>query len=166
MQPVQQPFITITPITSQHDAAICRIIRTVGAEFGAVGEGFGPGDAEVQHMSRHYTPERNSRYLVAELNGRVVGGAGLAPLGNTPDICELKKLFLLPEARGHGIGRRLAVACLDFARERGFSSCYLDTLSSMTDAIGLYERLGFRHLDQPLLASEHGGCDVWMLKAL
>ncbi|OXY82425.1 GNAT family N-acetyltransferase [Oceanimonas doudoroffii] len=165
MQP-QQPVITLAPIASHQDTAIAQIIRTVGAEFGAVGEGFGPGDAEVQCMSRHYTAERNSRYLVAEMNGRVVGGAGLAPLGNDSKICELKKLFLLPEARGHGIGRRLAEACLDFARERGFSSCYLDTLSSMTDAIGLYERLGFRHLDQPLLASEHGGCDVWMLKAL
>ncbi|NHI01965.1 GNAT family N-acetyltransferase [Oceanimonas sp. MB9] len=165
MQP-QQPVITLAPIASHQDTAIAQIIRTVGAEFGAVGEGFGPGDAEVQCMSRHYTAERNSRYLVAEMNGRVVGGAGLAPLRNDSKICELKKLFLLPEARGHGIGRRLAVACLDFARERGFSSCYLDTLSSMTDAIGLYERLGFRHLDQPLLASEHGGCDVWMLKAL
>ncbi|MDP5291265.1 GNAT family N-acetyltransferase [Oceanimonas sp. CHS3-5] len=155
---------TIAPITAADDAAICRIIQDVGAEFGAVGEGFGPGDDEVRCMSRHYRPEGRSCYLVARLNGEVVGGAGLAPLGNSRELCELKKLFLLQAARGHGLGQRLVEACLVFAREQGFSACYLDTLSSMTNAIALYEKLGFRHLDGPLMASEHGGCDVWMLK--
>ncbi|WP_041543144.1 GNAT family N-acetyltransferase [Oceanimonas sp. GK1] len=155
--------VMITPITPQDDAAICRIILKVGAEFGAVGEGFGPGDDEVRCMSRHYRLEAKSRYFVARLNGEVVGGAGIAPLG---EMCELRKLFLLPAARGHGIGRRLAEACLAFAGEQGFSACYLDTLGTMTAAIGLYESLGFRHLDAPLMASEHGGCDVWMLKDL
>ncbi|WMC12067.1 GNAT family N-acetyltransferase [Oceanimonas pelagia] len=158
------PALTITPITPRDDAAICRIIRNVGAEFGAVGEGFGPGDDEVRCMSRHYRPEANSRYFVARLNGEVVGGAGLAPLRGSRSICELKKLFLLPAARGYGLGRRLAEACLAFAVKQGFSACYLDTLSSMTDAIALYEKLGFCRLDAPLMASAHGGCDVWMLK--
>ncbi|MFH7566056.1 GNAT family N-acetyltransferase [Oceanimonas smirnovii] len=154
---------SVMSITPADDAAICRIIQCVGAEFGAVGEGFGPGDAEVQCMSRHYRPENNSRYFVARLNGEIVGGAGIAPLGN---ICELKKLFLLPGARGHGLGRQLAEACLAFATERGFTACYLDTLGNMTAAIRLYEQLGFQHLEAPLVASEHGGCDVWMLKQL
>ncbi|TDW56380.1 L-amino acid N-acyltransferase YncA [Oceanimonas baumannii] len=154
----------ITPITAEDDAAICRIIQHVGAEFGAVGEGFGPGDEEVLCMSRHYCLEHHSRYFVARLNGEIVGGAGLAPLNGMPGVCELKKLFLLPAARGHGIGRQLADACLDFAAGQGFASCYLDTLGNMSAAICLYEQLGFRHLKAPLAGSVHGGCDVWMLK--
>jgi putative acetyltransferase len=55
---------------------------------------------------------------------------------------------------------------LEFAKEEGFLGCYLDTLNSMTAAIALYEKMGFKHLSQPLDGSIHGGCDVWMMKRL
>ena len=156
----------LIPIQAQHDAAICQIIQQVGAQYGAVGEGFGPADAEVQQMSQHYLAENRSQYLVAVLNGQVVGGAGIAPFLHYEEICELKKLFLLPKYQGLGIGKALTQACLAFAQEQGYQQCYLDTLSSMQAAIHLYENLGFKHLKQPLAGTLHGGCDVWMLKDL
>lgn len=156
--------VVIQPITAEQDPDICRIIQAVGAEYGAVGEGFGPSDPEVQAMSQYYTQENKSLYLVARLNGKIVGGCGLAPFQGSDSTCELKKLFLLGESRGHGIGKALSEQCLVFAQQQGFHECYLDTLSSMESAIKLYERLGFHHLDQPLEGTEHGGCDVWMLK--
>jgi len=156
----------IIPIQTQHDADICRIIQQVAAEYGAVGDGFGPSDAEVQCMSQHYLAQNRSQYLVALVNGQVVGGAGIAPFLDYSEICELKKLFLLPSSQGCGIGKALTLACLAFAREQGYTQCYLDTLSSMQAAIGLYEQLGFVHLEQPLAGTLHGGCDVWMLKDL
>ncbi|WP_210396269.1 GNAT family N-acetyltransferase [Motiliproteus sediminis] len=158
--------IDILPIRAEHAAAVAQIIRQVGAEFGAVGEGFGPGDAEVAAMHRHYGRDDHSAYFIALLDGRVVGGGGIAPLDSSASLCELKKLFLLPEARGRGIGRALSERCLAFAREAGFRRCYLDTLASMTTAIALYRQLGFQPLDAPLGESIHGGCDVWMLKQL
>lgn len=156
----------IVPIQPQHDAEICQIIQQVGAQYGAVGEGFGPADAEVNCMSQHYLLENHSQYLVALLDGQVVGGGGIAPFMDYADICELKKLFLLPAAQGLGIGKALSQACLAFATEQGYQQCYLDTLSSMQTAIRLYEKLGFKHLEQPLAGTIHGGCDVWMLKSL
>lgn len=156
----------IIPIQAQHDADMCRIIQQVGAQYGAVGEGFGPADAEVQCMSQHYPAENRSQYLVALVDGRVVGGAGIAPFLDSSTVCELKKLFLLPSYQGRGIGKALSLACLAFAREQGYQQCYLDTLSSMQAAIGLYEQLGFIHLDQPWPGTLHGGCDVWMLKSI
>ncbi len=81
-------------------------------------------------------------------------------------VCELKKLFLLPESRGLGLGRKLTEECLEFAKSQGYESCYLDTLKNMKSAIALYESLGFKHLEQPLAGTEHNGCDVWMLKQL
>ncbi|CSB72218.1 acetyltransferase [Vibrio cholerae] len=81
-------------------------------------------------------------------------------------MCELKKLFLLPTSRGHGVGRALSEHCLNFAKQQGYTKCYLDTLSSMTQAIKLYQQLGFEHLTQPMAGTEHNGCDVWMLKSL
>ena len=158
--------VRIRQIEQSDDDIICSIIKTVGAEFGAIGDGFGPSDNEVLCMSQHYQQQTKSQYLVARVAGKVVGGCGIAPFGNSESVCELKKLFLLSEGRGLGIGRTLAVQCLEFAKEQGFESCYLDTLHNMTSAIALYEKLGFQHLDQPLAGTEHNGCDIWMLKAL
>lgn len=158
--------VTVLPITAIQDDEISQIIKIVGAEFGAIGEGFGPSDAEVLAMSRYYTLDKRSLYLVASVNGHIVGGCGLAPFNDSQQTCELKKLFLLPQGRGLGLGKQLSEQCLAFAKQQGFSQCYLDTLSSMKSAIGLYEKLGFAHLTQPIEGTEHGGCDVWMLKTL
>ncbi|MDN3612212.1 GNAT family N-acetyltransferase [Vibrio ostreicida] len=158
--------LSVIPITPQHDAAIYDIIHQVGKEYGAVGEGFGPSDAEVEAMSHYYRAEHRSLYLVALLDGEVVGGCGIAPFGDDGKICELKKLFLLAQSRGLGLGRTLTQSCLTFAREQGFERCYLDTLSTMSAAVKLYEGLGFEHLSAPLEGTIHGGCDVWMHKAL
>ncbi|KOO05459.1 GNAT family N-acetyltransferase [Vibrio nereis] len=158
--------IEIAPIHAAQNSNIRAIIQSVGAEFGAIGEGFGPSDPEVLAMSEHYSLANKSRYFVATLDGKVVGGGGIAPFNHSEHACELKKLFLLPESRGLGLGKKLSEQCLEFAKQQEFTSCYLDTLNTMTSAIKLYEHLGFEHLDQPMDGTEHNGCDVWMLKEL
>ncbi|GEA50978.1 N-acetyltransferase [Vibrio inusitatus NBRC 102082] len=158
--------VEIVSIQPQFDPLIKEIIKRVGEEFGAVGEGYGPSDPEVYNMSRYYTRENRSRYLVALKDGKIVGGCGIAPFKQGSSICELKKLFLLPDARGLGLGKSLTNQCLDFAKQQGFTQCYLDTLSNMDSAIKLYENLGFKHLAKPLEGTLHNLCDVWMLKDL
>ncbi len=153
-------------ISSADDQAIHDIIKAVGKEFGAVGDGFGPGDAEVSAMSEHYLRINRSCYYVAVLQGKVVGGCGIAPFNNSSQVCELRKLFLIPGARGLGIGKALTEQCLNDARSMGYQQCYLDTLSNMHKAISLYKRFGFRNLESSLDGSEHGGCDVWMINEL
>lgn len=157
---------TIEKISQPYDEIICEIIKRVGTEFGAIGEGFGPSDDEVLNMSRYYSEEDRAVYFIAKVDGVVVGGGGIASFDKTLDICELKKLFLLPEGRGLGIGSALVKRCLDFAVSQRYRQCYLDTLSSMKAAIGLYERFGFIHLDKPIGTTIHNGCDVWMIKDL
>ena len=157
---------TVQEIKSQHDVKVCEIINRVGKEYGAIGEGFGPSDAEVNAMSQHYQNENASRYLVASLEGHLIGGSGIASFNNSHEICELRKLFLLPEGRGLGIGKRLTEDCLEYAKSKGYKKCYLDTLTSMKSAIALYKKLGFESLDKPLAGTIHNGCDVWMLKEL
>ncbi|MCK6265118.1 GNAT family N-acetyltransferase [Vibrio sp. ZSDE26] len=159
-------MLTIDKIQPKHDETIQKIIKKVGEEFGAVGEGFGPSDAEVAQMSAYYTEDKRSRYLIALINNEIVGGSGVAPFGDSQTICELKKLFLLPTGRGFGVGKELTLECLSYAKSQGFTHCYLDTLSSMKSAISLYEKLGFEHLKKPLEGTIHGNCDVWMIKEL
>ena len=157
---------TLRPITKADDPAVCELIKTVGREFGAVGEGFGPGDAEVEAMSRHYLAKDRARYWVAECGGEIVGCGGIAAFNGSPGVCELRKLFVLPGYRGKGIGKALTLTGLEYAKSVGYQQCYLDTLANMTTAIALYQQLGFEHLPQPLGGTIHGGCDVWMIKTL
>ncbi len=98
----------VETLTAQYDQSVRKIIEQVGAEFGAVGEGYGPSDPEVLCMSQHYGDETKSVYLVALLDGEVVGGCGLASFNGSSEECELKKLFILPKGRGHGLGKKMS----------------------------------------------------------
>lgn len=153
----------LRPIRAGDDAAIASIIRTVMPEFGACGSGFAISDPEVDWMHRAYSAPR-SAYFVVERDGRVCGGGGIAPLeGGDADTCELRKMYFLPEVRGLGAGAALMERCLDAARGFGFRRCYIETLTGMEAAMRLYERTGFRHIDAPLGATGHGGCDRYYL---
>ena len=122
------PDFLIREITAADDPAIYQIIQQVGAEFGAIGEGFGPSDPEVLAMSEAFLPEPDSCYFVAQAGNVLVGGGGIAPLRSHSGICELKKLFILPQGRGLGIGNALMQECLAFAESQAFEACYLDTI--------------------------------------
>ena len=150
---------TLRPIEQADDATMASIIRTVMPAFGAVGSGFAINDPEVDWMSQAYAEPRHA-YFVVTLGGRVLGGAGVAPLaGGDADTCELRKMYFLPEARGIGAGAAMMARCLDAARGFGFRRCYIETLEGMDAAMRLYERSGFRRIGAPLGATGHGGCD-------
>jgi len=156
----------IRPIAPGDDAAMASVIRTVMPEFGAVGSGFAISDPEVDWMSRAYSEPRCA-YFVIERNGQVMGGGGVAPLsGGDPDVCELRKMYFLPEVRGMGAGAAMMTHCLAAAREIGFKRCYLETLSGMDAAMRLYERSGFRKIGGPMGATGHGGCNTFYLMDL
>ena len=156
----------IAEIRPEHDQSICRIIKSVGAEYGAVGDGFGPSDPEVLCMSQHYGKDNGSIYYIASMAGQVVGGAGISGFKGSHELCELRKLFLLPGYRGLGIGEALARRCLHYAENWGYKRCYLDTMSNMEAAMSLYRKLGFIRLDKPLEGTAHTGCDIGMIKYL
>lgn len=150
----------IRPIDAADDDAVAAIIREVMPSFGACGPGFALSDPEVDFMSRAYSVPR-SAYFVVEQDGRVIGGAGIAPLaGGDADTCELRKMYFLPVARGRGLGRRLLGLCLERARGFGYRHCYLETLSGMDAAMRLYERAGFRRIPVRRGDTGHFGCDI------
>ena len=154
---------SIRPIEAADDARMAQIIRTVMPEFGATGDGFAINDPEVDWMARAYAEPRCS-YFVVEKDGEVLGGAGVAPLINgEEDVCELRKMYFLPELRGQGAGAAMMQLCLDAARAHGFRRCYLETLRGMDAAMKLYERTGFRRLPGPMGATGHGGCNAFYL---
>ncbi len=162
---------SIRPIAAADDAAIAAIIREVMPEFGATGCGFAISDPEVDWMSRAYAEPRSAYFVVERIDadGRssVEGGGGIAPLvGGNETVCELRKMYFLPSARGLGAGAALMTRCLDAARGFGFTQCYLETLTGMDAAMRLYERTGFRRIDHPMGATGHGGCNTFYLLTL
>lgn len=153
----------LRPIRVDDNVAMADIIRAVMPEFGAVGSGFAISDPEVDWMARAYAEPRHA-YFVVERDGVVLGGGGIAPLsGRDADICELRKMYFLPAARGMGAGALMMARCLAAAREAGFRQCYIETLTGMDAAQRLYERSGFRRIDGPMGSTGHGGCNTFYL---
>ncbi len=153
--------IQFRPIEPQDNPAMAHVIRIVMTEYGAVGEGYSINDPEVDRMYETYT-QKGSHFLVITKAGQVLGGGGIAPLeGGDPSICELKKMYFLSEIRGQGLGRRLVLECLDAARSLGYQKCYLETVERMQRANILYQKLGFRRLDNALGCTGHSSCDAW-----
>ena len=151
----------LRPIRPEDDPAVARVIRAVMPEYGARGPGFAINDPEVDGMSAAYPPPR-AVYFVLEVDGAVVGGGGVGPLwGGDEGTCELRKMYLLPAARGLGAGKALLARCIEEARERGYRWMYLETLTAMEAAQRLYEGFGFRRLGAPMGATGHFGCDRW-----
>jgi putative acetyltransferase len=149
----------VRPVTPSDNAAVAAIIRTVMPEFGAGGRGFAIHDTEVDNIYEAYTQPR-AAYFVCEIDGKVVGGGGVAPLLNgDANTCELKKMYFLPEGRGKGLGRKMVETCLRAARDIGFEYCYLETFSTMKDAMVLYGKMGFDKIPGALGNTGHFACD-------
>lgn len=166
--PATAPPILLRPIRPRDDAAVAAIVRDVMTEHGCTGQGFAIHDPEVAAMSAAYRAP-DARYYVVERGGEVLGGAGFARLAGTgagDAVCELRKMYFRPAARGLGVGRALLELLLDEMRATGFRRCYLETTSWMDDARRLYLAAGFAELPGALGCTGHHGCDRFFARDL
>ena len=156
----------IREITIEDNEIIASIIRTVMKEFHADPKTTILGDPTLDNMFTNYQ-STGSAYFILEENDVVVGGCGLKHLDNSKEnICELQRMFLLPESRGKGYGKKLIDLCLKKAREFGYEFIYLETLSQMKKAIQIYETAGFKKINNPKGNTGHSGCNVYMSMTL
>ena len=158
--------IHIRPISIEDNPLNAAIIRSCLTEFGANKPGTVYYDKTTDHLFELFQ-ENGAAYFIAEQEGNIVGGGGIFPSPGLPaGTCELVKMYLLPLARGTGIGATLMNKCMSKAKELGFVSMYIETLPELKKAISVYEKFGFNYLDNPLGDTGHFGCSVWMLKSL
>jgi putative acetyltransferase len=158
--------ISIRLIEPADNAALALIIRNTLAEFGANHPGTVYFDATTDALYELFR-KPGSAYFVALADGVLVGGGGIYPTDGLPaNTCELVKMYLLPPARGLGLGKRLIEQALQFARETGYRKVYIETMPELKQAVSVYEKFGFHYLDGPLGNTGHFGCQIWMLKTI
>lgn len=156
----------IRKIKKEDNQQVAKLIRAVFDELSIPKVGTAYADPYLDLMFEEYIKPR-SAYFVVEFQGKIVGAAGVAPLENEdPSICELQKMYFLPQIRGLGIGSQVMEKCLQSAKDFGFENCYLETMPFMHDAQKLYKKVGFEYINAPLGSTGHTSCPVWMLKKL
>ena len=99
--------------------------------------------SELAGLPGQYAPPRGE-LLLASWDHGPAGCVALRPLDGA--TCEMKRLYVRPEFRGHGIGRALIQHVIDVARKAGYRYLRLDSLPSMKSALTLYRQLGFREI--------------------
>jgi putative acetyltransferase len=153
-------MITISQVQTEHEIDRARsLFRAYESELAHLisgslcAQGF---EEEVAGLPGKYAPPRGALLLATD-GDRLAGCVAMRDLGG--GACEMKRLYVVPEYRKVGLGRRLAEAVIDQARQRGYERMRLDSLSEMTSALALYRTLGFQDIpaywDNPIPHSVH-----------
>ena len=152
--------VSIEPAAGAGDMALVHGLFVEYADwldFDLCFQGF---DEELATLPGKYAPPDGGLWL-ARVGGALAGVVGLRPLD--PGVCELKRLWVRPDCRGHGLGRRLTQTAIEAARAAGYRSMRLDTIGGlMQEARALYESLGFKET-APYYRNPHPGADYMEL---
>jgi len=140
--PTERPIIRPARLPADYDSARKLFLEyATQLDFSLCFQSF---DEELTSIEHVYSPHEGE-LLIAEIGGIDVGCGGLKRLET--GVCEMKRLFVRNEARGIGLGRDLATAIIQIARERGYTGMRLDTIgATMATAVALYRSLGFREI--------------------
>jgi molybdate transport system substrate-binding protein len=133
----------IRPAVAADVPAIRALVRSVLDEHGLAPDPSGI-DRDLEDPLAAYAGSGGMLDAVVAAGGRVVGSCGVIPLPH--GSCELRKMYLEPGVRGHGLGKRLLDRAVAFARGRGFERIELETASVLGRAMALYTAAGFEPL--------------------
>jgi putative acetyltransferase len=149
----------LRPATNADLPAVWDLISRVLASYG-ITSNRQTTDQDLVDIEATYWDRKGAFYVL--LRGDSVIGT-VALQHETDAACELCRMYLAPQHRGQGLGRKLLEHALSEARTRGFREVHLKTASVLLEAIALYERAGFSVVPGALPC---GNCDLMMRKAL
>jgi len=143
------------------DPASPAAVAAVQHYFAELGRRFETGFDPVAYATSSLAADRDQRFLLATRDGTTVGCGALRPLDD--GVAEIKRMWVDPTVRGLGLGRRLLVQLEELAVNAGCHLIRLDTNGSLTEAIGLYERHGYRRIPR---YNDNPYAQVWFEKVL
>lgn len=155
----------IREIEEKDNKDIEKVIRTCLIEFNADHDGTAWTDPDLGNFSFIYNTDGNKYWVIEDIEGNIVGGVGIGKLNGIENVCELQKMYCLPEVRGIGISHDLMDIALEYASFY-YKQCYLETLDNMIAAQRFYEKYGFKRIFEPLVKTEHFACDIRYIKDL
>jgi GNAT superfamily N-acetyltransferase len=138
------PFRLVKVRHTDQIAAAARLFREY-ADWLGIDLGFQGFEAELASLPGKYAPPAGELMLACARAGDALGCVAVRPLAGTA-VCEMKRLYVRPVARGLGIGAALVAAIIRSAEELGYAEMKLDTLPSMPEALALYKRCGFSEI--------------------
>jgi GNAT superfamily N-acetyltransferase len=137
-----------TPADIRAFESLCREYATSLQELIGVSLAHQGFEDEMRSLPGKYAPPAGQIILARDHAGIAVGCVALRPLPelSTPSarVCEMKRMFIRPAARGRGLGLALGAAIIAAARDLRYTTMKLDTDRTMAPAIATYTRLGFR----------------------
>lgn len=136
------------------------IIRSVLAEYNL---GWEPerADRDVLEVEEFYQTVGGA-FWVIEAQERLVGTGGYYPVSRGKNAAEIRKMYLLPEVRGQGLGRYLLQTLEQAIAAQGFQAIWIETASVLVEAVKLYESSGY----QAATGVETARCDRVYVKFL
>ncbi len=143
----EDPEPALVEVLTAHSAADLQAVRALFVEYAqslSIDLCFQNFEAELAALPGAYAAPSGA-LLLATVNGSPAGCVAMRPLPDSDhtNACEMKRLYVRPGHRGHGLGRLLTEQLMDRAAQAGYSCMLLDTLDDMEAARGLYTTLGF-----------------------
>lgn len=132
---------SLRPATNLDAEEIQNLVFSVLHEYGLTPDPDGV-DRDMRDIEASYLRRGGSFHVLTDPAGVIIGSVGIYPIDDR--VCELRKMYLIPSARGRGLGKRLLEHALCEARRLGFSRIELETSSVLKEAIGLYRSFGFQ----------------------
>ena len=135
------PSPTIAPATTPDDLTAVRALFPAYADGLAIDLAYQDFAGELAGLPGKYAAPRGALLLARDAAGHALGCVALRSLGD--GLCEMKRLYVAPPARGTGLGATLMRAIVATARRRGYRAMRLDTLPDMVTAQAMYAAAGF-----------------------
>lgn len=149
MLPPGLSHLTIRPASNHDLGSIVKLVFGVLREFGLKPDPSAT-DSDLEDIEANYLQRGGLFEVIEDRDGNLLGTVGVFPIDE--DICELRKMYFVPEIRGLGLGSYILQRAVNQAKELGFKRMVLETSSKLLAANRLYVRFGFQSFTADHLA--------------
>jgi putative acetyltransferase len=135
---------SIRAATNEDITSIKDVVFSILKEYGLNPDENGK-DMDLNDIYRNYIKYNGYFGILSDGNNNTIGTFGLFPISNK--VCELRKMYLLKEFRGKGLGNFMLNSAINIAKEKKYNKIILETIEPLKEAISLYKKFGFKEIE-------------------